>query len=305
MPKLTRRSFLAGTAAAAAGAAVQSAVPGAAEAATGTGAARAAHRGGSLADVQHIIVFMQENRSFDHYFGTLRGVRGFADRSAIQLPNGNSVFEQPTGVAALSQYPWPMADNPPAGSATGEILAQCTGGTDHSWATQHQAWDNGKMDAWVPAKTVRAMGYLTRQDIPFHYALADAYTICDAYHCSVMSATGPNRTYLWSGLSTRTGQARRPGLRRRRRVRALPWLTYAETVAGGPGSPGRCTSPTTTTATTGWSTSPSSRQPAAVEPALPGVEEVPGSAAGTGPIDRLITKGIKDDLAAGTFPQVS
>jgi phospholipase C len=304
MPKLTRRSFLAGTAAAAAGAAVQSAAPGAADAATGTSAARASHRGGSLADVQHVIVFMQENRSFDHYFGTLRGVRGFADRTAIKLPNGNSVFQQPTGVAGLSQYPWPMADNPPAGGATGEILAQCTGGTDHSWATQHQAWDNGKMDAWVPAKTVRTMGYLTRQDIPFHYALADEYTICDAYHCSVMSATGPNRTYLWSGFIDPDGTAGGPAYDGGDES-GLSWSTYAEQLLAA-GISWKVYQSYDNYGDNGleyFTQFPASLPPSS--PLYPGVAEVPGSAAGTGQIDKLITRGLKDDLAAGTFPQVS
>src|SRR5246127_1285552 len=50
---------------------------------------------GTIRDVKHIVVLMQENRSFDHYFGTLRGVRGFSDPRAVTLPSGNSVFHQP------------------------------------------------------------------------------------------------------------------------------------------------------------------------------------------------------------------
>jgi len=45
---------------------------------------------GTLADVQHVVIFMQENRSFDHYFGTLAGVRGFNDPRAITLPGGKA-----------------------------------------------------------------------------------------------------------------------------------------------------------------------------------------------------------------------
>jgi phospholipase C len=51
----------------------------------------------SIGDVSHVIVLMQENRSFDHYFGTLRGVRGFADPHPISLPTGQSVWHQPDG----------------------------------------------------------------------------------------------------------------------------------------------------------------------------------------------------------------
>jgi phospholipase C len=91
-----------------------------------------------------------------------------------------------------------MSTTKPAAGADPEKLAQCDGSLSHSWSSQHTAWNNGKMDSWVLAKlSVRTLGY--RADNPYYHALADAYTICDAYHCSIMSATGPNRTYLWSG----------------------------------------------------------------------------------------------------------
>jgi phospholipase C len=318
MPKLGRRSFLTGTATAAAGVAastaVQSASPGVAQAAAagrGKGGAEAA---GSLADIKHIIVFMQENRSFDHYFGTMRGVRGFADRSVIQLPGGRSVFEQPTTTAGQSQYPWPLADNPAANGAAGEVLGQCSGSTDHSWPTQHQAWDNGKMDAWIPAKGIHTMGYLTRQDIPFHHALADAYTICDAYHCSVLSATGPNRTYLFSGFIDPDGTAGGPAYNGGDES-GLSWTTYAEELlrAGiswkvyqsydNYGDNGleyfNQFGPYSSNQYGPYSTMPPGN------PLYPGVAEVPGSAAQAGSIDQLISAGIRADLAAGAFPQVS
>jgi phospholipase C len=44
------------------------------------------------------------------------------------------------------------------------------------------------------------MGYYTRADLPFHYALADSFTICDNYHCSVFGPTNPNRLYGWTGM---------------------------------------------------------------------------------------------------------
>ena len=52
-------------------------------------------RRASLSDVRHVVLLMQENRSFDHYFGTLAGVRGFGDAGALWLPDGRSVFQQP------------------------------------------------------------------------------------------------------------------------------------------------------------------------------------------------------------------
>src|SRR5262245_1936611 len=52
-------------------------------------------RRGTIEDVEHIVILMQENRSFDHYFGTLRGVRGYADPRAVNLPTGQPVWYQP------------------------------------------------------------------------------------------------------------------------------------------------------------------------------------------------------------------
>ena len=68
-------------------------------------------RYGDLRDIKHVVVVMQENRSFDHYFGSMRGVRGFGDRSAITLPGGTSVFQQPDTPAAdaNTQYPWRLS----------------------------------------------------------------------------------------------------------------------------------------------------------------------------------------------------
>src|SRR5580704_13817320 len=57
--------------------------------------AQEAPRKGSLKDIKHVVLLMQENRSFDHYFGTLAGVRGFDDPNAMKLPNGKSIFHQP------------------------------------------------------------------------------------------------------------------------------------------------------------------------------------------------------------------
>ena len=149
--------------------------------------------GGSLRDIEHIVILMQENRSFDHYFGTMPGVRGFADPAAIRLPDGSPVFRQPSpGHAQGYLAPFRLD--------TRATSAQATPGTDHSWPTQHQAWNGGKMDQWVPAKGPFTMGYFTQDDIPFQWALARAFTVCDRYHCSVLGPTNPNRLYMWTGM---------------------------------------------------------------------------------------------------------
>ncbi len=210
MPDLSRRGFL-GAAAAVTGAAVVGATAAPTAAADTLSSLAQQHgRRGDIRDIKHVMIVMQENRSFDHYFGSLRGVRGFGDRSTITLPGGLPVFQQPTTApgspVTTTQFPWRLSQAPttayPANHEppTSEVGAQGYGGTSHSWDDQHGAWFGGQMNGWVFAKGgPTTLGYLNRADIPFQYALADAYTIGDAYHCSVLSATGPNRTYLWSG----------------------------------------------------------------------------------------------------------
>jgi phospholipase C len=154
----------------------------------------AAHGPGKLTDIEHVVILIQENRSFDHYFGTLPGVRGFAD---------------PGGQATLHQQGYP------AQGFDGELLPfhlatagapQCFPDITHSWGPQHASWDGGAMDGFVrahlaadgPQAGPATMGYYERADIPFYHDLADAFTICDNYHCSVLGPTDPNRLYSMS-----------------------------------------------------------------------------------------------------------
>ncbi|WP_405579572.1 phosphocholine-specific phospholipase C [Streptomyces sp. NBC_01190] len=228
MAPVTRRTFLGSAVAAGAAIGLESlpgATPAAQAVATGSAGARSAATG-TIADVRHVVILMQENRSFDHYFGTLKGVQGFADRSAIQVAGGYSVFNQSTITGR--QYPWQFSATHPAGGADPERLAQCNGDLAHSWLDQHTAWNGGKMDSWVLAKgNVRTLGHLTRADLPFHYALADNWTVCDAYFSSILSATGPNRTYHWSGTIDPGGTAGGPAYNGGDES-GLRWQTYAE-----------------------------------------------------------------------------
>ncbi|GAA0386703.1 phospholipase C, phosphocholine-specific [Microbispora corallina] len=240
MSELSRRNFL-GTAAAVTGAAaVGAALPGAAAAAA-LPRSKPAPSGkpyGDIRDIKHVIVVMQENRSFDHYFGALKGVRGFGDRSTIVLPGGKTVWEQPKALTtgADTQYPWRLSGAKTWSGATppsAELGAANYGGTSHGWTDQHGAWYGGLMNGWYYAKGgPTTLGYLDRRDLPFHYALADAYTVGDAYHCSVLSATGPNRTYLWGG--TINADHRHGSFTAYdggdERGKFLPWESYAETL---------------------------------------------------------------------------
>ncbi|MBR7837276.1 phospholipase C, phosphocholine-specific [Actinospica durhamensis] len=177
----------------------------------------AARRTGTLADVEHIVVLMQENRSFDHYFGTLRGVRGFGDPRPVTLPSGRSVFHQQDASGDTLLPFHPSAKN--LGLQFLEDLA-------HDWNSTHLAWNGGAYDQWLPNKGPTTMAYLERGDIPFHYALADAFTVCDAYHCSLLTCTDPNRYYLWTGYTGNDGQGGGPVLDNAEA--GYDWSTYPE-----------------------------------------------------------------------------
>ena len=144
---------------------------------------------------------MQENRSFDHYFGTLKGVRGYGDPRAAILNTGNSVFYQPTDTG---EYVLPF--HPTAKDLGLQFLEDL----EHDWTTTHIAWNEGNYDQWVPAKTYITMAHLNRQDIPYQYALADAFTICDAYHASLLGPTDPNRYHMFTGWVGNNGKGGGP-----------------------------------------------------------------------------------------------
>ncbi|KJV26285.1 phosphocholine-specific phospholipase C [Luteibacter yeojuensis] len=179
----------------------------------------AARRTGTLKDIEHVVILMQENRSFDHYFGTMRGVRGFGDTRTHTLASGRSVFHQPVAAGSADYLlPFrPQAEN--LGLTFIEDLP-------HGWNDTQAAFNAGKYDQWVPSKGTTTMAYLTRHDIPFHYALADAFTVCDAYHCSILSSTDPNRYYMWTGYVGNDGQGGGPVLSNAEE--GYGWTTYPE-----------------------------------------------------------------------------
>jgi phospholipase C len=177
------------------------------------------NRTGSIQDVEHVVFLMQENRSFDHYFGTLRGVRGFSDPRAVKLPSGKNVFHQPD------------ASNPdgfvlPFRPDKTDLGLTFIEDTAHDWDTTHSAWNNGTYDQWVPNKGTTSMAYLTRKDIPYHYALADAFTVCDAYHCSLLGPTDPNRYHMWTGWVGNDGSGEGPVIDNAEA--GYGWSTYPE-----------------------------------------------------------------------------
>src|SRR5690348_2209899 len=127
----------------------------------------AQRRTGSLQDVRHTVILMLENRSFDHYFGTLRGVRGFGDRHPVPLASGKPVWFQSDG----------EKDVPPYHLNSQTTSALRVPDTPHTFSDAQAAWNQGKFGFWPKFKTPYSMGYYRRADIPFQFALADAFTI--------------------------------------------------------------------------------------------------------------------------------
>jgi phospholipase C len=165
----------------------------------GTGATPACAK---VTDIEHVVIFIQENRSFDHYFGSYPGVRGFNEQSAaFQQPYPANTASAPAGVLL------------PFHLDTTQTNAACTHDITHDWVPQHQSWNNGAMDGFVTSRmainasdAVLSMGYYTRADLPYYYAVADAFTLCDNFCCSVIGPTDPNRLYTMAASIDPDGQ---------------------------------------------------------------------------------------------------
>ncbi|SIQ14362.1 phosphocholine-specific phospholipase C [Chryseobacterium sp. RU33C] len=150
-------------------------------------------------DAEHVVILMQENRSFDHAFGALKGVRGFLDKRAFVKQDGHSVFFQKNDEGKYAS---------PARLDLRNTKSTWMSSLPHSWADQQKALNKGKFDQWLQAKASGnkdykniplTLGYYNREDLPFYYQLADAFTIFDQYFCSSLTGTTPNRLFLWSG----------------------------------------------------------------------------------------------------------
>lgn len=152
--------------------------------------------GSTWTDAEHIVLLMQENRSFDHCFGCLQGVRGFNDPRTITLPNSNKVWLQ-TNDNGDTYAPFRLDIK--------DTKATWMSSLPHSWDNQLAARNNGMYDKWLDSKKgsyphiPMTLGYYTREDIPFYYGLADAFTVCDQHFCSSLTGTTPNRLFFWTG----------------------------------------------------------------------------------------------------------
>ena len=138
--------------------------------------------------IKHVIVVMNENRSFDHYLGKL-GEAGKADvdgwSASFTNPDKNGVKVSPEHLSSACL----SSDIP------------------HGWTAMHAQWNDGGMNGFVTSAASdagnghHALGYYDQTDLPFYYWLAKTFAISDRYFSSVIGPTWPNRQYLYMGSS--------------------------------------------------------------------------------------------------------
>ena len=121
---------------------------------------------------------------------------GSAIRIRSTLPSGKPVWYQADGSTVV----------PPFRPDVGNLALTFIEDLDHSWDGTHEMFNGGNWDQWLPAKTTTCMAHMERSDLPFHYALADAFTVCDAYYCSMLGPTDTNRYYMWTGWDGNDGK---------------------------------------------------------------------------------------------------
>ncbi|KAG4438159.1 hypothetical protein IFR05_006370 [Cadophora sp. M221] len=153
---------------------------------------------GSLADIEHVVLFMQENRAFDHYFGTMAGVRGFSDPN-VQVNSGKPVWEQAVSPALTTSasYLLPWYLNYQGGNFL--EATQCMVAGDNGWDSNHAALNGGMNDHWATDNTPWSWGHYRRSDIPVQFSIADGWTVGDMYQESIIASTNPNRVAWASG----------------------------------------------------------------------------------------------------------
>lgn len=167
-------------------------------------------RTGTIKDVEHIVILTQENRAFDHYFGTLNGVRGFGDRFPIPTMRNGDGYRSSWLQPNEHQEQAPPLIAPFHLNTVQTFDYMRVESTPHGFTDSQEAWDQGRMRHWPQWKRNHSMGYYKQDDIPFQFALADAFTICDAYFCSMHCSTNPNRLFIWTGTNDPAGKNNGP-----------------------------------------------------------------------------------------------
>jgi len=170
----------------------------------------------STTKLQHVIFIIQENHSFDNYFGAFPGVNGLNNAPYCCKWNLNSRFsnitqpfhlnvtqpvyivgdELPPGVSDPDDFDLPQSNSTTPFHLPSESLQDL----DHSWRTAHAAYDDGRMDGFVAAeRSSVTMGYYDGTDIPYYYDYASNYVIDDNFFSSEMGPSLPNHLYIVSG----------------------------------------------------------------------------------------------------------
>jgi phospholipase C len=168
-PRLSRRRFLQGSAAAGASTVLAGGFP---------AVIRAAGQAGADTPLRHVVISMQENRSFDHYFGYAPWIGSFGPPAGYSQPDGQGGVVEPYHFPSLSTPDIP-----------------------HDWGSVHEQWNGGAMDGFLTNAGIWALGYYTAADLPFYYGLHESSTLCANFFCSVLGPTWPNRFYLAAGTS--------------------------------------------------------------------------------------------------------
>ncbi|OOQ87754.1 non-hemolytic phospholipase C precursor [Penicillium brasilianum] len=154
---------------------------------------------GSLRDIEHVVIFMQENRAWDTYFGTMAGVRGFNDPNVQVNSDGQSVWNQVVdpsmSTATNTLLPWYLGYK---GGDSNEAI-QCMAAGDNGYHDNQAALNHGLNNHWARNNTPWSWGYFKRQDIPVQFAIAEGWTSGDMYQESQITSTNPNRVTLVSG----------------------------------------------------------------------------------------------------------
>ena len=171
---------------------------------------------GSQSQIQHLIFIVQENHSFDNYFGTYPGANGLSLSTAIPFdPNQTSLGYVHPFHLNVTQPIMIWGDELPPGVSDPDDLQQTNStipfhfdtesiGRDlsHAWTVAHEAYDNGKMDGFVVAEgSVLTMGYYDRSDIPYYWDYANQYVLDDNFFSSLMGPSFPNHLYIASGTN--------------------------------------------------------------------------------------------------------
>ncbi len=228
---LTRRGLLAG-------AGTLTALAATSPPSAATHRAEAAAANADLGRLDHLIFVMLENRSYDHYFGAYPRGRGFSDHARGQL----GAFSQadPTNLTAA-----PLGRRLPFHVSLAHGAGGCLSDLATDWDCSHLAWNSGAMDGFVSAHSLpqfdgptlgaQTMGYYTRSDLPFHYALADRFTLCDHYFSSVLGSTHANRAMAMSGSVDPDGVAGGPLITNATspdQLLSMTWTTAPEVLSG-------------------------------------------------------------------------